>query len=81
MIVTQQKALEVALLLHAHRETRERLVCMIQKAFDTQQELDTERLIRRLEVSASCVSPDFQVDVNYYGLCLRLELELTDRPM
>ena len=74
MQVTQHKAIEVAILLHANQESRHRLITTIHNSFDGCESLDANLLIHKLQIIASSGPPDFQVDANYYGLCLRLEL-------
>lgn len=74
-LVTQQKALEVAILLHADKAAREKLITIIQHTFNGRQAIPLEYLLRKLEFVSTFDEATFQIDVNYYGLCLRLEMQ------
>lgn len=74
MLVTEHKALELAILLNADSTTREKLIVLIHSAFSSQQVLDSECLISEIKMKTIFEPQTFKDEINHYGLCLRLEL-------
>jgi hypothetical protein len=73
--IDKHKALQVAILMSKCSGSRIKLITYIQDAYEECQHLNIDILQHRLQTIAARKHPQVIVDVNYYMLCLRMEMQ------
>jgi hypothetical protein len=73
--VQKHKALQVAILMSKCSVARISIINLIQSAYGDLDNLNIEILIHRLEQLAHKEHPRLFVDINYYTLCLKIEVQ------
>lgn len=71
--ITKQSAIQTALLLNAPGDLRTYLVCLLNKAYNQDVELELETLCHRLESISTNDDRENLVALLHYMFCLRID--------